>query len=209
MSKSHKIVAILCGAVLVALLGLSIKVAFLHQNVSVLANNAPANQQVLSESKLATSVATATSPESAHVTSAANTTSDWKTYKNDQANFEIRYPDQMNVFPYTNEYSNDVDFNLQLVSNNKSNSITLNVNTNKYNGVSYCYIDLCDVPAESKKVINEITWDYLGSQSYGDAGAYASWPATYRVFYRGLQYYVLASSKNFAEQILSTFKFTY
>jgi hypothetical protein len=75
----------------------------------------------------------------------------------------------------------------------------------------YCYLALCQKPALSDQLINSITWEDLGNESYDDNDGTEEGPSparhAYRTTHNGLRYYVLFNKVADERAVLESFKF--
>jgi len=128
-------------------------------------------------------------------------TSDWQTYHDEEFGFEFRYPKDYAI--WENEYSPDPDWLQLRLTPLNSESIEIYAEENDH----HCYEFLCDIDPKSHEIFNGITFDYLGSTSYGDAGESWTRANVYRYVHGDITIYITFDSKEQASQILSTFKF--
>ena len=125
---------------------------------------------------------------------------DWKTYRNEQYGFEVKYPTEYFDAQY---FSNRGQVDVSMTS---PNGAELHIAIETLDTQS-CIDLLCNQPAQSRSVMNEISWDYLGMQNYCDAGHCSSERPVYRTVHGNSRLYFFFDKEPREHQILSTFKF--
>ena len=123
-------------------------------------------------------------------------TSNWRTFNDSR--FSMRYPSEHN-FVYglcIKECTSE--------STKGTSDSYIEVEAEE---VSNCYLGLCTATVQNRQTFNGVTWDYLGRQSYADAGASRSFYA-YRAVYGGYNYHVLFNKDAQVNQtIMQSFTF--
>ena len=134
--------------------------------------------------------------QSTQQTPTAPTEISWKIYGD--SHFSLRYPSD---YPFL--------FNLCLkdcasYSTKGSSDSYIEVEAEKKGG---CYLDLCRASVKNRQTFNDVTWDYLGLQSYGDVGVLRSF-YVYRTTYGGYSYHVLFNKDmTINKTVMQSFKF--
>lgn len=123
------------------------------------------------------------------------------------------YPEGYEVHEYTNNESDSQMASVQLVIEDKATGATVfRINAL---GKGYCLYSWCELSKKSTVTTSSDSWEYLGSSSYGDAGAVAQFKNIYRTYNGEFPVYVVTeepidvtNSASFATQIFTSLKFS-
>lgn len=128
-------------------------------------------------------------------------TSDWKTYRNVEYGFEVKYAVE-DVVTTTSNRGINMKFSVpgkgvytQLVVEDESDM--------------YCLFALCNVTPVSSVTYGGVHWDYLGANKYCDVGKCTSEQSVYRTVSDKDRYLLLFSgrSKEEEKEVLASFLF--